>query len=741
MIFFGLVLIGLVVVFSYGMDNVSAVSPIYVSTHGNNSWNGLHSTHIQGTLYGPKATIKNATGTIKSGGALHIASGIYKENNITINKNMYIIGAKQSNTIINGNNKGPIFHITHNVVKVSIHNLTIINAKTTNYAAIENGGFCNLYIDRCSFTNNTGRAIFNGGEGGNVIVKDTIFSKNTAAIYNYVDNTMRLTNCTFTNNNGNKGDYVISNGGVLYIDRCKFNNNPTVTISNYFGASIIVSRSIFTNNTCAIESDGGLKVTGCIFTKNTKGAIWNDRVATVTSSKFVGNNAVNGGAIRNDGEVALTVTNSTFTNNTATENGGAIHSIYDSKLKVSNCTFINNIAKENGGAIYSGSEVIDLNVTSCNFNNNTANDVGGAIYTYSGTVNFNRLIGDKNYELYNNGTNSLDAKYNWWGSNNPDFSNLVSGVVNTNPWIVLTINANPTTINNGGNSAIIAGLLRDSNGAYHSPLLTHLPDGIPVSFSSDGKGSVNPTAPVNGMVAGKATTTFTAGIPGISSIAATVDSQTVTSQVNILPVALVTSSDPINNASNVAINKIIKIYFNQPIKFSNNIWIELHRTATGPAKSFKISISDNVLSLTTSYPLAIGTKYTVIIHSKSITDMMGNALAAPYTTRFTTSLPPVVTSTSPLNNAFNVAVNKVIQINFSKAIQLGANPWIELKNQYGQAKPFKTSINGSTLNITTDATFARGTTYTVILHSNSVTSTGGAGLAAPYTTRFTTTTA
>ena len=203
---------------------------------------------------------------------------------------------------------------------------------------------------------------------------------------------------------------------------------------------------------------------------------------------------------------------------------------------------------------------------------------------------------------------------------------------------------------------------------------------------------------------------------------------------------VVTSTNPVNNAFNVAVNKIIKINFNLPIKFSNNVWIELYSTATGAAKSFKSSISGNVLSLIPSSPLAAGTKYTVIIHSKSITDLLGNALAAPYTTRFTTTLPPVVTSTSPVNNAVNVAVNKVIQINFSKAIQLGTNPWIELKNQYGTAKPFTTSINGSILNITSNTTFARGTTYTVILHSNSVTSTGGAGLAAPYTTKFTTTT-
>lgn len=680
----GFVLIGLLVVFSYGMDNVSAVNSIYVSPHGNNSWNGLHATHIKGTLNGPKATIKNAVKTVKSGGALHIARGIYKENNITINKNMYIIGAKQSNTIINGNNNGPIFNITNNVVKVTFHNLKFINTKKNrNGAIVNNGYYCNLYIDRCSFTN-TGSAIDNNG--GQVTVKNTMFSKNTAAIYNS-EATMRLTNCTFTNSKGNSKNYVISTSGDLYVDRCKFTNNPIVTISNNFGASIIATRSIFTNNTCAIDNNGGLNVNGCIFTKNTKGAIRNYRVATVTNSKFIGNNAVDGGAIINTGEVALTVINSTFTNNTATENGGAILSNADSVLKVSNCTFKNNIAKINGGAIYSDSEVMELNVTSSNFNNNTANGIGGAIYTYSGTINFNRLIGDKNYELYNNGTNSLDAKYNWWGSNNPDFSSLVSGFVNTTPWMVLTINANPKTINNGKNSAIIADLLHDSNGAYHNPLLTHLPDGMPVSFSSDGKGNINPTALVKGIVTGKATTTFTAGIPGISSIVAKVDKQTVTTDVNILTVALApTSSDPVNNALKVSTNKNIKIIFNIPIKFNINPWIELKYRNNGTTVPFNKSILGNVLILTPNSILSYGKQYKVILHSNSISDLSNNPYTVPYTIKFTTHAPPVIISTHPVRNAVNVPLNSVIKIKFNMAIKLATNPYIELKNSRGKSK-------------------------------------------------------
>ena len=100
-----------------------------------------------------------------------------------------------------------------------------------------------------------------------------------------------------------------------------------------------------------------------------------------------------------------------------------------------------------------------------------------------------------------------------------------------------------------------------------------------------------------------------------------------------------------------------------------------------------------------------------------------------------------MTSTSPVNNAVNVAINKVIQINFNKTIQFGTNPWIEFKKtSTGTAKPFTATITGSTLNITPTTPLAKGTTYTVIIHSNAVTdTTGTAGLVAPYTTRFTTT--
>ncbi len=207
--------------------------------------------------------------------------------------------------------------------------------------------------------------------------------------------------------------------------------------------------------------------------------------------------------------------------------------------------------------------------------------------------------------------------------------------------------------------------------------------------------------------------------------------------LNVLYVAppVVTSTSPANNAVNVALNKVIQINFNKAIKYGTNPWFEL--TNSWGAKPFTTTISGNTLYITTKTLMAIGTQYTVIIHSNSITDSTGTSgLAAPYLFRFTTTSPPIVTSTSPVNNAVNVAINKVIQINFNKAIKYGTNPWIELTNSWG-AKPFTMAISGNTLYIATKTLMARGTQYTVILHSNSITDlTGTSGLAAPYLFRF-----
>ena len=180
-----MILIGLVFIFSYGVGDVSAApgDVIYVNgSSGNDSWDGQSAIFQTGTLHGPKYSIKNATGTITSGGTVYIANGTYKEHNINIDKYMNIIGENQQNTIINGTNSGQIFYISG--LNVTIINLTLTQGIATNGGGIYNQG--NLTLKNITCLNNTitgngvgyGGAIYND-VGGNLTITDSNFTDNS----------------------------------------------------------------------------------------------------------------------------------------------------------------------------------------------------------------------------------------------------------------------------------------------------------------------------------------------------------------------------------------------------------------------------------------------------------------------------------------------------------------------------------------------------------------------------------
>jgi len=102
---------------------------------------------------------------------------------------------------------------------------------------------------------------------------------------------------------------------------------------------------------------------------------------------------------------------------------------------------------------------------------------------------------------------------------------------------------------------------------------------------------------------------------------------------------------------------------------------------------------------------------------------------------------PFVISTGPANGARGVSLNPPISINFNELIALGTgNIEVKTTNAPGTEVPYTLNINGSILTLTLSTPLAANTMYTVILHSGSVTNVGGtAGLAVPYSFRFTTT--
>ena len=239
---------------------------------------------------------------------------------------------------------------------------------------------------------------------------------------------------------------------------------------------------------------------------------------------------------------------------------------------------------------------------------------------------------------------------NWWGSNSDPSAKLTG--VNAYNWLVLLSNSNPTAIAAGQTSTVTANLLYDNwillyrtnpDFYYHDPAFGHVPDGIVVNFATGALGTLNPL--IGSMIDGAASTTFTAGQTlGNAVISSTVDSQTENSNVNIVQgsAPTITSTYPVNSAVNVALNKVIKINFNQAIKLVQPTWIEfLTGTTSVP---FTATVSGSTLSLTPNTILKSGLLYTVIVHSYSVTSLVDIGLAAPYGFKFTTETGPTVTS-------------------------------------------------------------------------------------------------
>jgi predicted outer membrane repeat protein len=129
-------------------------------------------------------------------------------------------------------------------------------------------------------------------------------------------------------------------------------------------------------DTRVLSNRGTLNLSGVTIAKGTNagGGIYNDRGATltVTDSTFSGNTATDygGGIFNYDG--TLTVTNSTFSGNTTESVGGGIYN-YTGPLTVTNSTFSGNTADSGGGIFNFGA----LNVTNSTFSGNTATSGGG----------------------------------------------------------------------------------------------------------------------------------------------------------------------------------------------------------------------------------------------------------------------------------------------------------------------------------------------------------------------------
>ena len=351
-------------------------------------------------------------------------------NGITINKDITIDGKGHT---IDAKNLGRIFSIGEGFT-VTLTNATLINGKADKGGAIYNDGSLTLSDVKLSdnAADSYGGAVFNNGE---LVVSDSVFDSNDivnrgsasvdyggAAIYNWKEGTLKVTNSNFTNNikNYKNGDNLV--GAITTIGNATVSGSNFVNNSGRWGGAIsatgaelrknsstlTVSNTIFKDNSALYAGavyiwGSNYNIADCVFDNNTAfgkgnmtpnnnngGALVVSQVSrfnepitgTISGSKFTNNKAQYGGAAYfNKGFV--TITDSVFENNVATAEGGAVDfshaSVKDLVVSINNSSFVGNKAPV-AGAIFTN---VDSKITNSNFTKNTASK-GGAVLNENG---------------------------------------------------------------------------------------------------------------------------------------------------------------------------------------------------------------------------------------------------------------------------------------------------------------------------------------------------------------------
>jgi len=323
-------------------------------TVANGNADGGGGIYNRGTLNVTNSTFSGNTaahggGIFSDGGTLTVTGSTFTGNSAT-----YGGGGLTAHGTLNVTNSAFSSNSAH--YGAGIHDSdggTVTNSTFSGNSAVESGG-----------------GIMTGGAFDTKLltVTNSTFTGNSAAygggIHNY-RGTTNVTNNTFTDNSAtyNGGGIYVNSGMVTVMDSAFTGNSATYGgggIYTSHGTLNVENTSFSNNNTVPFGAGGGIYDGG--------------DGATVSNSTFTGNTAAHGGGIASGG-VTLMVTGSTFTGNSATYGGGGITAT--STLTVMNSTFSGNSA-DGGGGIHHGGDA--ATVTNSTFSNNSAT-VGGGIFT------------------------------------------------------------------------------------------------------------------------------------------------------------------------------------------------------------------------------------------------------------------------------------------------------------------------------------------------------------------------
>ncbi|TDJ58376.1 MAG: hypothetical protein E2O40_01575 [Planctomycetota bacterium] len=283
-------------------------------------------------------------------------------------------------------------------------------------------GGADIDVQGCEFSSNWAPGDFGGGayvDASTALFCDSLFTDNKtddlgAGVYGTNGAEVVINDCVFQGNNVERGAVGI-NGGTAEITGCDFVDNHALAaaaLATKGDAVVTVTDCLFlsnvaSNNTGAvsIEMTSQATFTNCTFTQNqapSTGAIrciddsqttiisctFTDHVISgptgvlvlvggqldVSGCTFADNSSLEGGALFISSSFA-TVTDSTFSGNTAVNAGGAVSVSHNAGADFAGCTFDSNTAGTWGGAMNAG----DGTITDCVFTGNNAMVTGGAM--------------------------------------------------------------------------------------------------------------------------------------------------------------------------------------------------------------------------------------------------------------------------------------------------------------------------------------------------------------------------
>lgn len=318
-------------------------------------------------------------------------------------------------------------------------------------------------------------------------------------------------------------------GDTIWLNKVSYSENVTinkkinirpVTDVNVTVQALNLNLPVFTIN----NSGGGTTIRGLTISGSTNNAgvyINNSNENNILKNTITGNN--NGVYLYNS--MDNLISGNDISNNSVNGvliSGGSDNTISENEITDNNTGI--NIQNSNNKGIYS--------------NNITDNVDGIHLNNASIEVKYNRITGNSRYGLYNEGTGTVDATNNWWGSNNPIVSStspsdiyIVGGTVTYNPYLVLTINSSTDRSDSSGDyyNYLITADLNHNNQGNDTSSDGQIPDDIPISFITT-IGTVNSSATTK---KGKAEVTLSSTSAGTANVSATLDNQTVNQPVTI----------------------------------------------------------------------------------------------------------------------------------------------------------------------------------------------------------------